>query len=111
MTLRDRGKLKWQGFVMPEQTQLMRQMMTDELREPKRIADEYELAEFDARLHYAIAYNLPVKLTVWEAGFTSEVVGRIHYIDEVRREVRLVTEAGGVERMKVESLVGVEVVD
>ncbi|MFJ7855318.1 YolD-like family protein [Peribacillus frigoritolerans] len=110
--LNDRGKMKWQAaLIMPEHKKLINEMLRDDQRQPKRIADEYELAEFDEKLHYAIAYNLPVRLTVWDDGFTEDLRGHIHYIDEITKEVRLKVANGTVERLRFEALVGVEVIE
>ena len=111
MNDKDRGKMKWQGMIMPEHKSMLGEMMTDYERQPKRIADEYELAAFDEKLHYAIAYNLPVRLTVWEAGFPEDIRGHIHFIDGITKEVRLKVADGSVERVRFEALVGVEVID
>ncbi|RRN68380.1 hypothetical protein EI200_19895 [Peribacillus simplex] len=68
--LNDRGKLKWKAaLIMPEHKKLISEMLRDDCKQPQRIADEYELAEFDEKLHYAIAYNIPVRLTVWDDGY------------------------------------------
>ena len=109
--LNDRGLQKWQGMIFPEQKAMFNEMLRDDERQPKRIADEYELVEFDEKLHYAIAYNMPVRLTVWDDGFTEDLLGHIHYIDEITKEVRLKVADGSVERLRFEALVGVEVID
>lgn len=109
--LNDRGLQKWQGMIFPEQKALFNEMLRDDEKRPQRIADEYELAEFDARIHYAMAYHLPVKLTVWDDGFTSEVAGELHYIDEITKELRVKLADGSVERLRFETLVGVEVIE
>ncbi|MFF2853509.1 YolD-like family protein [Peribacillus sp. NPDC058002] len=74
------------------------------------MADEYELAELNEKLHYALAYNMPVRLTVWDDRFTEDLRGHIHYIyiDEITKEVRLKVADGSVERLRFEALVGVK---
>jgi hypothetical protein len=109
--MNERGLQKWQGMIFPEQKALFNEMLRDDQRQPKRIADEYELAEFDARVRYAMAYNLTVRLAVWDDGFTSEVAGELHFIDEITKELRVKLADGSVERLRFEALVGVEVID
>ncbi|MEH7014817.1 hypothetical protein V7087_29120 [Neobacillus niacini] len=43
MTIRDRGKLKWQGaFFMPEQVKMHRDLWRDQQRTQKPLINEYE---------------------------------------------------------------------
>ncbi|WP_110928777.1 YolD-like family protein [Bacillus massiliglaciei] len=75
------------------------------------LIDEYQLAEFEAKLHFAIAENKPVVLTTYDNGPSTDIFGYIHYIDEITKELRLVlAETGEVARVEFASLVGVEVV-
>ncbi|RFU63681.1 YolD-like family protein [Peribacillus saganii] len=112
MTLRDRGKLKWQGaFFMPEHVKMPRDMKTDYHRQAKPIIDEYEIDEFDRRICYAMEFNLAVKLTCWYDGFNEDICGRIHYMDPINQEVRLVTEEEAAERVKFADIVAVSVIE
>jgi hypothetical protein len=54
--------------------------------------------------------NLPVKLTVWQDGFPTDVVGRVHKLEPIHKEVRLNTDKGEMIRVKFTDVVGVAVV-
>lgn len=110
MTLRDRGKLKWEpAAFLPEYTKRLRDLDTDYHRQQKPIIDEFQFEEFDQRISYAMEYNFSVKITKWVNGFNYEIVGCVHYVDPIRKEVRLKTEADEVNRVKMADIIAVEV--
>nr|WP_257962615.1 YolD-like family protein [Bacillus halotolerans] len=58
MTIRDRGKLKWQpASFLPLAFEMQREMFKDQERQPKPILDENQTEEFDLRISYATEYN------------------------------------------------------
>jgi hypothetical protein len=94
MAIRDRGKMKWQGaFFMPEHVKMLGDLRTDYYRTAKPQLDEYQLEEFDERICDAMAANQPIKITVWDAGFTTDIIGKIHYVDPITKQIRI--EVGG----------------
>ncbi|PJN90580.1 YolD-like family protein [Bacillus sp. mrc49] len=112
MTICDRGKLKWApAAFLPEYTKMLRNLDTDYHRKQKPIIDEFQFEEFDQRICYGMEYNFAVKITKWVDGFNYEIVGRVHYVDPIRKEVRLKTEADEVERVKMTEVISVEVIE
>lgn len=112
MTLRDRGKLKWApAAFLPEYTKRLCDLDTDYQRQQKPIIDEFQFEEFDQRICFAMEYNYAVKISKWVAGFKFEIDGRVHYVDPMRKEVRLKTEADGVEYVKMTEIIAVEVIE
>lgn len=110
MTLRDRGKLKWApAAFLPEYTKMLRDLEWDYYRQQKPIIDEFQFEEFDQKICYAMEFNFAVKITKWVDGFNYEIVGSIHYVDPIHKEVRLKTEADEVERLKMSEIIAVEV--
>jgi len=109
--VRDRGIMKWASAAfLPEQRKLLREATKDELRQPKPIVDIYELEEFDHRINEAMEYNLPVVISKWHDGFTYKEKGRVHYVDPIRKEIRMVTEDDVHIRIALAEIIGVEVV-
>lgn len=112
MTIKDRGVLKWApAAFMPAVFEMQRDMLRDEERLPMPMLDEYQTEAFDATICWAMEYRLPVKLSVWENGFTSAIVGRVHVRDEVTKELRVKLADGTIDRVKFECVVGVEAVE
>jgi hypothetical protein len=112
MAIRDRGKMKWQGaFFMPEHVKMLGDLRTDYYRTAKPQLDEYQLEEFDERICEAMAVNQPVKITVWDEGFTSDMIGKIHYVDPLTKQVRLEVAEGEFEYVKFEDIIYVGIND
>jgi hypothetical protein len=112
MKIRDRGKIKWAfAFGMPELIKAQRELWRDSERVAKPLLDIYELEEFDQRIAYAMEYNLAVRLTVWDDGFTSEITGAINRVDPITHELRIEVKPGEFERVAFEDVISVVVVD
>lgn len=59
MTIRDRGKLKWQpASFLPLAFEMQREMFKDQERQEQPILDDYQVEEFDQRICYAMRWNL-----------------------------------------------------
>lgn len=112
MTIRDRGKLKWApAAFLPEYTKMLRDLDRDYHRQQKPIIDDFQFEGFDQRICYSMEFNFAVKITKWVDGFTYEIVGRVHYVDPIHKEVRLKTESDKVERLKMAEIIAVEVIE
>ncbi|MCM3585754.1 YolD-like family protein [Mesobacillus maritimus] len=112
MAIRDRGKIKWApASFLPELRSMMREAEQDELRQKKPLIDSYEIEEFDRKICYAMEFNFPVLLKRWTEGFTYEEKGRVHYVDSIRKEVRMVTEDGAAVRIPMADIIEVEVIE
>jgi hypothetical protein len=111
MAIRDRGMVKWQAaFQLPELVKTQRDLWRDTDRERKPIIDEHEAEEFDLRIIYAMEYNHSVKLTIWDDGFTTEIIGRIHSVAPLTHELRIEVKDGEFELVNFNCVVGVKVV-
>jgi hypothetical protein len=112
MAIRDRGKKKWQfSFGMPEIIKANRDLWTDQNRIVKPIIDEYEKEEFDLRICYGMEFNLSVKIMIWSNGFTSELIGRIHYVDPISHQLRIELLEGEFRQIDFENVIEVSVMD
>jgi hypothetical protein len=112
MTIRDRGKMKWQAAsFIPLAFEMTSEMFKDQARTAKPILDENQTEEFDLRIAYATEYNHAVKLTVWDKGFTHEITGRVHYVDPITHELRIEVKPSEFERVAFDGVVGVKVLN
>ena len=111
MAIRDRG-IKWQAaFQLPELAKTKWDFWRDNERQAKPIIDEHEAEEFDLRIFHAMEYDLSVKLTVWDDGFTFDITGRVHYVDPITHELRIEVKLGEFKRVTFDSIIGVKVVN
>jgi hypothetical protein len=112
MKIRDRGMLKFlPAHFAPEQRAMLRELARDELRQPKPLLDEYEIEELESRICDAMEYTIPVKISKWADGFIYEEQGFVHYLDPIRKEVRVVTEEGAALHIKFADIVKVDIID
>lgn len=112
MTIRDRGKIKWAAaYLQPEQAKMQRDFWIDTERIKKPVIDEHEAEEFDLRIIYSMEYNHSVKLTVWDNGFSHDIIGRVHFVDPISHELRIEVKPGEFERVVFDNVVGVKVMD
>ncbi|MBK5502686.1 YolD-like family protein [Peribacillus sp. TH14] len=113
MTLKDRGNIKWQSSMfLPEHVKLLKDLNKDYYRQVKPILDEYQLEEFENKIHTAMEFSSTVKFTVFEDGFDWEYTGIIHRLDPLTKLIHLEVEKdkGHVIRVKFEDLVAVDVI-
>ncbi|GAE44823.1 YolD-like family protein [Mesobacillus boroniphilus] len=73
------------------------------------LLDEYEIQEMENRICYAMEFTYPVKITKWDDGFTYEERGHVHYLDPLRKEVRMVAEDGCAMSIQFGDIVAVDV--
>ena len=112
MTIRDRGKIKWNAAsFMPQVFEMQREMFKDQERQQRPLLSEFETEEFDQHIAYVKEFKLTVRLSVWADGFTMEIIGHIHRIDPVTHQLRVKLKSGEYERIAFEDVCGVTVVD
>jgi len=108
MDIKDRGLMKWQGFFMPEHVSSLKEVWHDDKKEDKPSLDEYQLQEMDEKIHISMEYNLPLSFTIWMEGHTEEMVGVIHYIDRLNKQLRIKDYLGNVILIDYENLVEID---
>lgn len=55
--------------MLPEYVKLLNDVNKDYYRQVKPILDEYQLEEFENKIHTAMEFASTVKFIVWEDGF------------------------------------------
>ncbi|MBT2696662.1 YolD-like family protein [Bacillus sp. ISL-40] len=96
---------------MPLGFEMTRAMFKDQERIVKPIIDDYEAEEFDRRICYAMEYNLKAKFSVWDEGFTADIIGHIHYIDPIKHQLRIEVKPGEFHGIKLEDVIALVVID
>ncbi|RFU71454.1 YolD-like family protein [Peribacillus saganii] len=112
MSIRDRGKLKWQSaFFMPEHVSLLRAMKTDYHRIDKPVLDEYQIEELEQKICLAMEFTYQIKIQVWNAGFIKEYKGFIHRLDELSKRIFLELDDESMKKIYFSEIIGIEVVE
>jgi hypothetical protein len=112
MTIRDRGKMKWHGaFFMPEHVKMLGNLRNDYYRTEKPQLDLNQYEEFDERVSGAMAENLPIKVTIWQNGIISDIIGNVHYVDPLTKQLRMEVNPGVFELVRFDDIINVVVND
>ncbi|UZJ80564.1 YolD-like family protein [Fictibacillus sp. KU28468] len=107
--LRDRGKMKWQGMFMPEHVKSLREFDWDNKRKTKPELDEQQLEVMEETICEAMAENLDLCFTYYRGGDFRLLIGKVHYIDPYRKELRIVDFHNEVHKVVFTDLVDVKV--
>lgn len=108
LAIRDRGKMKWQGaFFMPEHVKMLGNLRTDYHRIIKPQLDNYQFEEFNEVVSEAMAENKPIKITIWQDGFTLDKSGYVHYVDLLTQQLRIEVQPGEYECVKMVDIIKV----
>ncbi|MFE8701059.1 YolD-like family protein [Cytobacillus sp. FJAT-54145] len=105
--LRDRGKMKWQGFFMPEHIRALREMEMEMKETKKPLLDEYEMQEMNETIQTALLNRWKVRLTLHERGFERDVEGWIRGVRTHEQILELKTEEE-LEKVELEALIRVQ---
>ncbi|WP_409304892.1 YolD-like family protein [Peribacillus sp. SCS-155] len=90
MSIRDRGKIKWNGaFFMPEHIKMLNELKSDYYKTMKPVLDEYQIQEFENKMLEAMEFAMKANITTWEDGYEWEYLGLIHRLDEWNRIIYL----------------------
>ncbi|MDN4525488.1 YolD-like family protein [Fictibacillus fluitans] len=104
----DRGTMKWQGMFMTEHVKLLREMDWDNRKKAKPELDEQQLELMEETICEAMAENLDLCFTYFSHGDFHLLIGKAHYIDPYKKELRIVDFHNEVHKLKFEDLVDVK---
>lgn len=103
--------MKWQGFMLSEHTADIGRANYEAKKVTKPILDEYQIEEFESRINEAMEYNLPLKVSVWHHGFITEIILKVHYLNDIKKQIHAVDIDGEVHYISFDDIVGVEIHD
>ncbi|MFH5779037.1 YolD-like family protein [Heyndrickxia oleronia] len=108
--IHDRGMKKWHGFMMPEHVGELNQVWIDSQKINMPLFDEDRILEFEQLIRYAKDYNLYVDLSLFVDGFKRKLLCYIKSIDQLKKEIKVVTE-GGIEIIQFNKILNITVID
>jgi hypothetical protein len=106
--IRDRGTIKWTAMMLPEHVKLLREHQDglDYGRKPE--LDEQKYEEFNETICVAMEENRKLKFMYFQNGREKELTGHVHYVDEIKKELRVVDEADMMHILKVTDIVDID---
>ena len=111
MGIKDRGMKKWQGFFMTEHVEELQGVDYDSFIQDKPVLDDYQIAEFESKIHFAMEYNLFLDITLWLDGDQIEKVIRVHHLDNIKKKIRGKGQNGDIEIIDFENIIDVKLHD
>ncbi|REJ25446.1 MAG: YolD-like family protein [Bacillaceae bacterium] len=88
--IQDRGSIKWTAMMLPEHVKLLRKYNESLDKVEKPVLDEQKYEEFNEAICEAMEENITLQFTYYQKGEIKKLVGNIHYIDQLKRELRIV---------------------
>jgi hypothetical protein len=89
LSIKDRGKIKWQGaFFMPQHTKMLKNLKDDYYKQIKPQLDEHELEEIGIVVMESLHYNFPIQITIWIDGYFEEFIGTISKVDMLEKRIK-----------------------
>jgi phage anti-repressor protein len=107
--IRDRGKMKWVGFMMPEHTTELRKLSIEYELEKKPEIDEFLLTEFDEKILLAMEFHYLIQFKLWEGGKFDSITARITRYDEQSGTLYVKKESGDLKKIHFKQIVGLDI--
>jgi YolD-like protein len=109
MMIRDRGNIKWQGMFLPEHVKLLREYDRENKKKTKPQLDEQQLELMQEIICDAMDNNLQLCFTYFEKDDFRLMIGKVHYVDLFRGELRLIDGQNEMHRLRFMDLLDVKI--
>lgn len=106
--IRDRGRIKWVSMMLPEHVKLLREYNESLDKVEKPVLDEQKYEEFNKVIRRAKEENITLQFTYYQKGEMKKLVGNIHYIDQLKRELRIVDYLTNKHVLKLGDIIEIE---
>lgn len=108
MMIRDRGSIKWTAMMLPEHVKLLKEYNEGLDKVERPTLDEDQLEEINQRIYEAMEYRKELVFSFYDQGYMKFFVGHVHYIDEFRKELRLLDSNGLKFNLKFNNILRVD---
>ncbi|MDM5199265.1 YolD-like family protein [Fictibacillus enclensis] len=88
--IRDRGAMKWTAMMLPEHVMKLREFDWDQNKKVKPELDEQQLELIEETICEAMAENLDLCFTYFEWEDFHLLIGKVHYMDVYKKQIRIV---------------------
>ncbi|KZE67988.1 hypothetical protein AWM68_17605 [Fictibacillus phosphorivorans] len=107
--LRDRGNIKWQGMFLTEHVKALREHQLELKKKSKPVIDLQQVELMEETIREAMEFNQALNFVYFRDGENQLLVGKVHYVDPFKQELRIVDEFDSLHMMFVNELVDVRV--
>ncbi|WP_102346852.1 YolD-like family protein [Bacillus sp. Marseille-P3661] len=107
--IKDRGTMKWTAMMLPEHTQVLRDIWQSDQKVTKPLLDEQELEEINLQLMEALNFNLEVTLSYYANGYINTSVGIIQSVNTNSQEIKIEDTAKKISHIKFDAVTNIKV--
>ncbi|SDM84595.1 YolD-like protein [Fictibacillus solisalsi] len=107
--LRDRGSIKWTAMMLPEQVKALRQFDWEQEKKVKPELDEQQLEMMEETICEAMEHHLELCFTYFDQEEFHLLIGKVHFVDVDKKELRILDFHGDVNRLKIRNLADVKI--
>jgi hypothetical protein len=95
-------------MMLPEHVKMLREHQEglDYGRKPE--LDEQKYEEFNETICVAMEENRKLKFIYYQKGRIAELAGHVHYVDEIRKELRVMDKEDMIHILKVTDIMDIE---
>jgi hypothetical protein len=108
--INDRGNIKWTAMMLPEHVELLREWQKEDKYQVSPELDEQRLEEMNEIIQEAMAFHEYLSFTYHENRDVHQITGHVHYVDEVKGELRIMDQQETIHRVKLNKITDVRVV-
>ncbi|WP_144500173.1 YolD-like family protein [Bacillus pumilus] len=100
---------RWQmKFILPEHNEALRQLSLAKQKIDRPVLSEEQVDEFEFVISSAVSEDLPLDFELYDDGFIREVIGRVIYVDHLRKEFRVKDNRGDTNFVKFADILNVK---
>ncbi|MDM5301922.1 YolD-like family protein [Bacillus subtilis] len=88
--IRDRDRIKWTSMILPKYVKFLMEYNKSLDKVKKTVLDDQKYEEFNEIICGAMEENITLQFTFYQKGEMKKLLGNIHYIDQLKRELRIV---------------------
>jgi hypothetical protein len=89
LMIRDHEKKKWQGFFMPENIKILKDLWLDDKKTPKPHLDETKIDEMERLLIESMATKMLLEITTSKNGFFISHIGFVKKMDPLDKKIQM----------------------
>jgi hypothetical protein len=101
--------MKWTAMMLPEHVKMLRNEFIEFDKVDKPTLDEHQLEEINSTILEAMEFNNELVFTYFDNGDMKLYIGHVHYIDGLKKELRLVDRHSDVFFIKFHNILKVDV--
>lgn len=100
--------MKWTAMMLPEHVKMLRDLDKAQDKVDKPSLDEQQIEDINQRIVEAMEYNQELVFYYYIAGEIRFIIGRVHYVDTLKREFRILDGHQHLNIIKFDEIVDVK---